>query len=231
MATRMASVLAPSRRAIGYLTAALMSATVWTSLAAAQGNVHPAYPSAVALPAQTVDAFLQNPQGLLRQSGDHDGRLVVQTRDLLASNPNTLEPMVNLLKIAPPNQQAAIAAGIALATRIYARTNPNFAAQIQMAAVSTGVSAAVAVSVAATNTSTATMALKPPPVPVALPPSSTTAAGGIVDQPGGTTNAGTGGVATSGGATNAGTGGVNTTTGQSTNAPTGGFAQSVSPSQ
>jgi len=211
----------------------------WGSLAAAQGSVQPAYPQSLALPAQTVETFLQNPQSLIQQSADHPGRLAVETRDLLASNPNTLEPMLNLLKVAPPNQQAAIASGIAMATRIYARTNPNFAAQIQTAAVSTGVPAAVAVSVAATNTSTATMAIKPPPTPiplVTLPAGSSTPAGGIADAQGVGFRPSTAsdGINDQSGGGQGGsiTGGVeNSSSEQTSNAPTGGFAQSVSPSQ
>lgn len=225
---------AAPKRASAYLAAGLLLGAIWSLPVAAQGNVQPAYPASLALPAQTVDAFLQNPQSLVQQNSDQAGRLAVQTRDLIASNPNTLQPMLNLLKVAPPSQQAAIASGIAMATRIYARTDPSFAAQIQAAAVATGVPAALAVSVAATNTSTATMAIKPPPTPVPLSsvPGSipaggiadvqgvgfrpSTASGGIDDQAGGQGGAVTGGV---------------TTTEQTTNAPTGGFAQSVSPSQ
>jgi hypothetical protein len=237
---QIARILGPvPKRASAYVALGFIMSAAWGSLVAAQGSVQPAYPPSLALPAQTVDAFLQNPQSLIQQSADHTGRLAVETRDLLASNPNTLEPMLNLLKVAPSHQQAAIASGIAMATRIYARTNPNFAAQIQTAAVSTGVPAAVAVSVAATNTSTATMAIKPPPTPiplVALPAGSSTPAGGIADAQGVGFRPSTasGGIndQSGGGQVGSITGGVeNSSSEQTTNAPTGGFAQSVSPSQ
>jgi hypothetical protein len=221
---------------VACLAAALMWATV-CSPAAAQTNVQPAYSPTLALPAQTVATFLQNPQGLLQQAGDNSGRLAVQTRDLVASNPNALQPMLNLLKAAPPNQQAAIASGLAMATRIYARTNPNFAAQIQLGAVATGVPAALAVSVAATNTSTATMAIKAPPTPVPfatlLAIGASSPAGGITDAQGVGFNPGTpsGGINDQpGGQLTAKTGGT-TPTPPTKDAPTGGFAQSVSPSQ
>jgi hypothetical protein len=208
------------------------------SLAAAQTSVQPAYPSTLALPAQTVQAFLQNPGSLLQHSNDQAGRVAVETRDLLASNPQTLEPMLNLLKVAPPSQQAAIASGIAMATRMYARTDANFAAQMQAAAVATGVPAALAVSVAATSTSTATMGIKAPPAPVSLtgtPTGTSTPAGGITDIQGVgmRPSSGSGGIndQTGAGQGDSQTGGVNSTSEQTTNAPTGGFAQSVSPSR
>jgi len=231
----MASGVGPLQIRVGCLVAALMWATV-CSPAAAQTNVQPAYSPTLALPAQTVAAFLQSPQGLLQQAGDNSGRLAVQTRDLVASNPNALQPMLNLLKVAPPNQQAAIASGLALATRIYARANPNFAAQIQLGAVATGVPAALAVSVAATNTSTATMAIKPPPTPVSaatlLAIGGSIPAGGITDAQGVgfSPSASTGGTNQTSGQLAAKTGGT-TPTPPTKDAPTGGFAQSVSPSQ
>jgi hypothetical protein len=238
LSMQIARILGPvPKSAAAYVALGFLLGAAWGSLAAAQGSVQPAYPPSLSLPAQTVDAFLQNPQSLIQQPGENAGRLAVQTRDLLASNPNTLEPMLNVLKVAPPSQQAAIASGIAMATRIYARTNPNFAAQIQTAAVSTGVPAAVAVSVAATNTSTATMAIKPPPTPlVALPTGSSTPAGGIADAQGVGFRPSTasGGIndQSGGGQGAAVTGGVdNSSSEQTTNAPTGGFAQSVSPIQ
>jgi hypothetical protein len=237
---QIARMLGPApKRASAYVALGFLMNAAWGSLVCAQGSVQPAYPSSLALPAQTVETFLQNPQSLIQQPGDQAGRLAVQTRDLLASNPNTLEPMLNVLKVAPPSQQAAIASGIAMATRIYARTDPSFAAQIQTAAVSTGVPAAVAVSVAATNTSTATMAIKPPPTPipfVALPTGSSTPAGGIADAQGVgfRPNTASGGIndQSGGGQGGSTTGGVeNSSSEQTSNAPTGGFAQSVSPSQ
>src|ERR1700730_19005783 len=91
----MASGLGPMQHRVGWLVAALLWAQVCPP-AAAQTNVQPAYSPTLALPAQTVAAFLQNPQGLLQQAGDHSGQLAVQTRDLVASHPNALQPMLNL---------------------------------------------------------------------------------------------------------------------------------------
>jgi hypothetical protein len=226
------------KRACTCIAVAVVLGAALSSFAAAQDNAQPAYPSSLALPAQTVQTFLQNPQSLLQHSSSTDqaGRLAVEARDLLASNPHTLEPMLNLLKVAPPSQQAAIASGIAMAARMYTRADPNFAAQIQAAAVATGVPAALAVSVAVTSTSTANMAIRPPPVPVALtamPSGTSTPAGGITDVQGvgARPNTASGGINDQ--ASGSVTGGVNSTTSseQTTNAPTGGFAQSVSPSR
>jgi hypothetical protein len=100
------------------------------------------------LPAQTVSNFLNDPGQLLQQYSkpDQQAALTSMIRDLLASNPATLQPILQLLANATKDQKSAIGAGAGQAARICIRsdqpsvagvTNQEFANDIQLAIAKT----------------------------------------------------------------------------------------------
>ncbi|WP_159010142.1 hypothetical protein [Bradyrhizobium sp. S69] len=85
----------------------------------------------------TVAQFLISPSELLAKSPNGGPGFVAAVRDLVAINPATLQPVLNLLANANRNQKSAIGAGLAQAARRVAKTNPGFAAEIQKAILNT----------------------------------------------------------------------------------------------
>jgi hypothetical protein len=67
------------------------------------------------------------------------GELTRNVRDTLASDKTSLNSLITLMKAANPDQQTAIAQGLAQAAKAYASNNdPAFANQIQLAVAATG---------------------------------------------------------------------------------------------
>jgi hypothetical protein len=67
------------------------------------------------------------------------GELTRNVRDALTSDKTSLDNLIRLLKAANPDQQTAIAEGLAQAAKAYAANNdPAFANQIQLAVAATG---------------------------------------------------------------------------------------------
>ncbi len=67
------------------------------------------------------------------------GELTRNARDALTSDKTSLDSLVRLLKAGNPDQQTAIAQGLAQAAKAYAANNdPAFANQIQLAVAATG---------------------------------------------------------------------------------------------
>ncbi|RAI42228.1 hypothetical protein CH341_20010 [Rhodoplanes roseus] len=85
------------------------------------------------MPAQAVGGFLGNPGQLLTQHPDGGAQLISQVRDLVASDPAALSPVMTLLGSANGNQQSAIGSGLGQAYRICLRPDQAFATQIQLA--------------------------------------------------------------------------------------------------
>jgi hypothetical protein len=68
-----------------------------------------------------------------------NGELTRNVREQLASDKTSLDALIRLLKDANPDQQTAIAQGLAQAAKAYAANNdPAFANQIQVAVAATG---------------------------------------------------------------------------------------------
>jgi hypothetical protein len=84
-----------------------------------------------------VAQFLISPSELLARSPNGGPSFVAAVRDLVAINPATLQPVLNLLPNASRNQKSAIGAGLAQAARRVVRTNPGLAAEIQKAILNT----------------------------------------------------------------------------------------------
>jgi len=68
-----------------------------------------------------------------------NGELTRNVRDELTTDKTSLDSLIRLMKAANPDQQSAIAAGLAQAAKAYAANNdPAFANQIQIAVLATG---------------------------------------------------------------------------------------------
>jgi hypothetical protein len=103
------------------------------------------YSERQALPAQTVREFLSKPNALLAQFPDGGAQMIARVRNLAASNPATLNPLVGLLRTANARQSTAIGTGLAHTALMAARTDQAYANQIQKAlAVAVGTQGATA---------------------------------------------------------------------------------------
>jgi hypothetical protein len=91
------------------------------------------------LPASVVSTFMASPNQLLTQFPGAGPQLTKQVRELLGSDKNTLPALITLLKLASPDQQTAIAAGLAQAAKAYASNDPAFANQVQTEVAATGI--------------------------------------------------------------------------------------------
>jgi|GEM_PF-3111064 hypothetical protein len=174
-------------------------------LVAASFTFQSCTPALAQRPPQAVPQFLSNPSELLTKSPDGGAELVGAVRDLVASDPATLQPILNLLANANKDQKAAIGAGLAQAAKIVVRTNPGLATEIQQAILNT----------------------KDQDVVLAF-------AAGAGDRPIGAAGGGGGGGGASGGQTNplqfgpGGTGGAQSIGGNGTNTPFFSYTSSVS---
>lgn len=71
--------------------------------------------------------------------GQSNGELTRNVRDQLSTDKTSLDSLIKLLKAGNPDQQTAIAVGLAQAAKSYAANNdPAFANQIQQAVAATG---------------------------------------------------------------------------------------------
>jgi hypothetical protein len=83
------------------------------------------------LAAEIVTTFIANPAQMLQQFPSAGGLMITRVRDLAASNPAALRPIIQLLANANPEQKRAIGAGLAQAARICVRTEQAYATEIQ----------------------------------------------------------------------------------------------------
>jgi hypothetical protein len=90
---------------------------------------------AEALTPAAVQQFLTNPSALLAQFPNGGQPLSAQIRDLLASNPATLDAILALLKNASPDQASAIGVGLGQAAELLVHSDPDLATKIQTAVV------------------------------------------------------------------------------------------------
>lgn len=94
------------------------------------------YSQQQALSAQTIQEFLANPAALLAQYSNGGAELIGRVRDLAASDPATLNPLIDLLATANSNQSTAIGSGLAQVALMAVKTDPAYANQIQEAIAS-----------------------------------------------------------------------------------------------
>jgi hypothetical protein len=98
------------------------------------------------LPQVLIDQFLANPGQVLQNYPDGGAVMISTLRDLVASSPATLAPVIALLANANPAQATAIGTASGLAAQTCVRTDQAYATQIQQA-------------LAATNNQTAILAM------------------------------------------------------------------------
>jgi len=96
------------------------------------------YSGARVVPAATVSAFLANPGQALQQNPNGGGQLISTLRELVASDPATLQPILALLADANTEQATALGTALGQASQICLKTDQPYATQIQQALAATG---------------------------------------------------------------------------------------------
>jgi hypothetical protein len=96
-----------------------------------------AYAPGQQLSTQTIQEFTNNPSQVLTQFPNGGGQMISRLRDLLASDPAVLSPILTLIANANKDQKSAIGAALAQAAKLYGRSDQTFANQIQQAVANT----------------------------------------------------------------------------------------------
>jgi hypothetical protein len=94
------------------------------------------------LSSQEIRTFLGDPHALL--GGTVGGRLTTRVRDLVASDPETLSAVIQLLQGATETQQRSLGLGLALAANQCQMRDPDYAADIQQKVAESNMQAAIA---------------------------------------------------------------------------------------
>ena len=85
----------------------------------------------------TAAVFLADPDQILLENPNAGPRLVAEVRDLVLSDPATLPSILGLLPKVSKAQKAAIGVGLGKAATISARSNPDYAKEIEQAVAQT----------------------------------------------------------------------------------------------
>lgn len=130
------------RRLNGFIAHALVAGAAAlgfasVSIMCAQPVLAAAYAPSQQLSAQTITQFTNNPSRMLTQFPTGGGQMISRVRDLLASDPAVLVPILTLVANANSDQKSAMGAALAQAAKLYARSDQAFAAQIQQAVANT----------------------------------------------------------------------------------------------
>jgi hypothetical protein len=111
---------------------ALCAAAVFGSLfASAPFALSAVYTPRQALPADIVHQFLANPEDLLSQFPTGGGLLIARVKDLAASDPSTVDPILALLKRANADQASAIGTGLGQVAMMAVAQDQAFATDLQ----------------------------------------------------------------------------------------------------
>lgn len=113
----------------------VLAAAVLLLLQPASG---PTIATAQGLTQAQINQFLANPQSLLANNPNGGEQLTNAVRDLVLADPSTLATIMSLVSQANSDQQASIGAGLGLAAKALADSNPQLASQIQAAVAATG---------------------------------------------------------------------------------------------
>lgn len=99
------------------------------------GSLSPAiaavYSSSQALPPELIRQFLADPAALLDKYPNGGAKLVTQVRDLAASDPATLKPLLGLLELANAEQANAIGAALGQVAMMALKIDQSYATEIQ----------------------------------------------------------------------------------------------------
>ena len=96
------------------------------------------YPSGQEMPADQVNAFLTDPATLLANNPSGGEGLIAKVRDLVASSPDALQPVLGLLKDANAEQKTGIGNGLNQAAGVCLPGDQAFATEIQRQLAATG---------------------------------------------------------------------------------------------
>jgi hypothetical protein len=91
-----------------------------------------------ALPADAIQQFMSNPSAFLAQYPSGGPQMSRAVRDLVASDPQTLNTLLSLLSSANPDQSSAIGTGLGQVALMAVDTDQAFAVQIQTAVAQSG---------------------------------------------------------------------------------------------
>ena len=114
---------------------------VLPSVAFAEQATTPGNPAPVfaKLPDAVIAAFKANPEGLLATHASAGLPLSTEVRSLLLSDPSLIDALIAVAQKGNDSHKAAIGAGLAQASRILARGNPQLAATIQQKVAQSGI--------------------------------------------------------------------------------------------
>jgi hypothetical protein len=129
--------------------ALLVAGVVPVGAQTTSGPVH--VPSFTKLPDSAIAQFKANPQGLLTTYASAGLPLSNEVRSLVLTDPSVVETLITVAKGANDAQKAGIGAGLAEAAHILAATNPQLAAQIQVAVAQSGLGPLVTAFIAGSN--------------------------------------------------------------------------------
>ena len=119
------------------------AAVLGSLLVSVQLAMSAVYSPRQALPAQTIQQFLANPQGLLSQYPDGGALMVSRVRDLVASDSGTVDPILALLKSANPDQASAIGTGLGQVALMAVSQDQAFATDLQTKVAQAGNTSAI----------------------------------------------------------------------------------------
>ncbi len=118
------------RFTLSFIGAAAVAVSLTVSANVAQAAC---YTPQQAVSPQEISSFLGNPGRILQQHAAGGPELITQVRDLVASDPSTLAPILGLLSNASKEQKTAIGSGLAQAAKICVRPDQEYASRIQQA--------------------------------------------------------------------------------------------------
>jgi hypothetical protein len=96
------------------------------------------YPPQQAMSPQAVQQFLSNPAALLTQFPNGGAQMIAAVRDLAASDPQTLDALIGLLKTATPDQASAIGTALGQVALMAVGPEQAYAIQIQTVVAASG---------------------------------------------------------------------------------------------
>jgi hypothetical protein len=124
-------------------SAFLGAAVVGSLLVSAPLAMSAVYSPQQALPAATIQSFLANPEGLLSQYPDGGALMISRVKDLVASDPATVNPILALLRTANPEQASAIGTALGQVALMAVAKDQAFATDLQTKVAQTGNTSAI----------------------------------------------------------------------------------------
>ena len=128
----------------GLVRSTLCAAVILGSLlASAPLALSAVYTPRQALPVETIQQFLANPEGLLSLYPDGGPLMVARVKDLVASDPTTVDSILALLKSANQEQASAIGTGLGQVALMTVAQDQAFATDLQTKVAQAGNTAAI----------------------------------------------------------------------------------------